>query len=121
VADGPGQVYVRCDGEDLYALIWASEGVLAVAQPCGSKPAKWEFQANGSGVMVAVVRRDQVPGDVDFMRDLQVGAAKANQLLRTLTPEPGSWEVSIQQWDDPEPKVKRSVAPDGTITFSFKR
>jgi hypothetical protein len=95
--------------------------VLAVAQPCGPKPAKWEFQANGVGALVAVVRRDQVPAGLAATEDLQVRATKANQLLRTLTPEPGNWEVSIQQWDEPESKVKRSVGPDGTITFSFTR
>ena len=93
VVNGSGQVYVRCEGEDLYALIWASEGVLAVAQPCGPKPAKWEFRTNGTGALVAVVRRDQVPAGLAATEDLQVRAAKANQLLRTLTPEPGNWEV----------------------------
>ncbi|MEV6860392.1 sigma factor [Streptosporangium subroseum] len=39
------------------------------------------------------------------------GTPKADQLLRALTPEPGSWEVSVQQRDEPESKVKRSVAP----------
>ncbi|MFC7645620.1 hypothetical protein ACFQX6_37150 [Streptosporangium lutulentum] len=55
------------------------------------------------------------------MRDLQTGAAKAKQLLRTLKSEPGNWEVSVQRWDEPESKVKRSVAPDGTITSYFTR
>jgi hypothetical protein len=120
VVNGSGQVYVRCEGEDLYALIWAGEDVLAVAQPCGPKPAKWEFQSNGVGAMVAVVRRDQVPSDVDFMRDLQAGATRANQLLRTLAPEPGNWEVSIQQWDDTQSQAKRYYGPEKKITFSDK-
>ncbi|MDP9863310.1 MULTISPECIES: hypothetical protein [Streptosporangium] len=119
---GQGSVYVRCEGEDLYAFIWpgvVGDKVMAVAQPCGPKPARWDFQAT-DGVTVAVVPRDQVPAGTDFLSDLEKGADKAREILGGLTPAPGNWEVAVQQWDDPPSKVRRSWSSDGTVTFSYE-
>ncbi|SFL01495.1 hypothetical protein SAMN05216275_14737 [Streptosporangium canum] len=118
---GQGSVYVRCEGADLYAFIWpgATGGVLAVAQPCGVKPVNWDFQST-DGVTVAVVPREQVPADVDFVLDPEKGADLAGQVLGRLTPAPGNWEVAVQQWDDPPSKVKKSWSSDGQVTFSYE-
>ncbi|GAA3107867.1 hypothetical protein [Streptosporangium carneum] len=120
---GGARVYVRCEGEELHAFIWAGkggdDGVLAKSLPCGAKPALWEFSADGpTDVTVAVIRRDRVPDGVDFVSDLRVASDRANLLLRKLTPEAGKWEVSIQQWDEPESKVRVSEGPEGrSYTF----
>ncbi|MFC3983266.1 hypothetical protein [Streptosporangium jomthongense] len=101
---GKGRVYVRCEGEDLHALIWADNadrtGVLARSAPCGAKPVMWEFFGNGSAeVTVAVVRRDRLPRGGDFGSDLQAASKEADRLLSGLRPEAGSWHVALQQLD----------------------
>ncbi|MEV7011251.1 hypothetical protein [Streptosporangium sp. NPDC051022] len=122
--NGGARVYVRCAREDLHAFIWAGradgDGVLAKSLPCGAKPARWEFHANGpTEVTVAVVRRDRVPGGADFTSDLQAASKSARRLLGTLRPEAGNWDVSIQQWDEPADKVSVSEGPDGPV-YTFK-
>ncbi|MFD8560241.1 hypothetical protein ACWDOR_23290 [Streptosporangium canum] len=120
--DGSAQAYVRCQGDDLHAFIWSGRadrnGVLAKSLPCGPEPARWEFSANGTAeITVAVVRRDDVPGDVDFTSDLQTASESARQLLATLQPAPGEWEVSIQQQDGTRSQAERYYGPDKKITF----
>ncbi|MFF0309306.1 hypothetical protein ACFYSC_17905 [Streptosporangium sp. NPDC004379] len=110
---GPGSVYVRCEDADMYAFIWPGVrdgGVLAVARPCGPKPAKWDFLSS-DGVTVAVVPRDRVPSGTDFMSDLQKSAETAEGILDGLAPAPGNWDVAVQQWDVPAPQADRSSGP----------
>ncbi|MEV4096599.1 hypothetical protein [Streptosporangium saharense] len=98
--EGEARVYVRCEGEDLHAFIWAGRAVLAKSVPCGAKPALWEFVANGpTEVTVAVVRRDRLPRGSDFTSDLQAASKEANSLLTGLKPEAGYWHVALQQLD----------------------
>ncbi|MFF0574963.1 hypothetical protein [Streptosporangium saharense] len=104
--EGEARVYVRCEGEDLHAFIWAGRAVLAKSVPCGAKPALWEFVANGpTEVTVAVVRRDRLPRGSDFTSDLQAASKEANRLLSGLKPEAGYWHVALQQLDEPKPSA----------------
>lgn len=107
---GKARVYVRCEGEDLYAFIRAGKadrnGVLATSMPCGAKPALWESVANGpTEFTVAVVRRDRLPRGSDFTSDLQAASKEANRLLSGLRPEAGYWHASLQQLDEPKPSA----------------
>ncbi|MER7128044.1 hypothetical protein [Streptosporangium saharense] len=104
--EGKARVYVRCEGEDLHAFVWAGKadrsGVLAKSVSCGARPALWEFTANGpTEVTVAVVRRDRLPRGSDFTSDLQAASKEANRLLSGLRPEAGYWHVALQQLDEP--------------------